>query len=433
MPHTLDPLPIPMATRPVSGRVNLPGSKSYTNRALPIAALATGTSALRGVLDSDDTRYMAGALEAMGFVVQADWDRGIIEIEGADGVVPARSADLFLGNSGTSMRFLTALACLGHGRFRLDGTERMRQRPLSPLIDGLASLRVGIRSEAGNGCPPVIVDADGLPGGTIAMPGDLSSQYFSAVAMILPYASGPLSIEVGGELVSKPYIDMTADTMRVFGVRLRHDNYRRLWVEPEQRYSGRTYDIEPDASAASYFFALAAATGGTITVERLPPSSAQGDLAFVDVLERMGCRVDRASDAVTVTGPDQLRGVDVDMNAISDTVQTLAAIAPLASEPVSIRNVGHIRLKETDRIHAVVTELRRTGIDVDEQSDGLVVHPGVPSPTVINTYDDHRMAMSFAIMGTQVSGTSIADPSCVAKTVPGYWDILFPLLGVSLT
>ncbi len=415
-----DPLPIPTAG-PVHGSVALPGSKSYTNRALPIAALADGTSLLRGALESDDTRYMAEALRALGVKVRADWANGEIEVVGSGGEIVVGSADLFLGNSGTSMRFLTALATLAHGHIRLDGTERMRQRPLAPLIDGLAAVGVSIRSVSGDGCPPVEIDAGGLPAGTIRMRGDLSSQYFSALAMVLPYAAGPLAVEVDGELVSKPYIDMTAGTMRAFGVTLHHDGYRRLWVEPGQRYVARRYDIEPDASAASYFFALAAVSGGTITVQHLPPSSAQGDLRFVDVLESMGCLVERGTDAVTVRGPDRLRGVDVDMNAISDTVQSLAAIAPFAGGPTTIRNVAHIRLKETDRLAALSAELERAGIRVDERADGLTIHPGMPQPVTIHTYDDHRMAMSFAVLGLRTPGIIIRDPDCVAKTFPQFF------------
>lgn len=423
-----DPLEIPVTGRPVSGRVTLPGSKSYTNRALPIAALADGVSTIGGALDSDDTRYMVEALRQLGIEVEADWESSVIRVAGRGGQVPAERAELFLGNSGTSMRFLTAIAALAHGEIRLDGTSRMRERPLAPLIDGLSALGVGITSETGNGCPPVIVRSAGLPGGTIRMRGDLSSQYFSAVAMVLPYARAPLAIAVDGDLVSKPYIDMTASTMAAFGVELHHDRYERLWVEPGKRYLARDYVVEPDASAASYFFALAAVSGGTITVEHLPPTSKQGDLAFVDVLEQMGCVVERSATHVTVTGPDRLLGIDIDMNAISDTVPTLAAIAPFATGPVVIRNVEHIRVKETDRIAAVVTELRRMAVDVDELDDGLVIRPSEPQAATIQTYDDHRMAMSFAIAATQVSGTSIADPGCVAKTVPGFWRLLFPLL-----
>jgi 3-phosphoshikimate 1-carboxyvinyltransferase len=259
------------------------------------------------------------------------------------------------------------------------------------------------------------------------MRGDLSSQYFTALALAAPYAHGALTIEVEGELVSKPYLDITAASMAAFNVTLHNDVYRRFWVESGQRYLGRDYHVEPDASAASYFFALAAVTGGTISVAGLPASSAQGDIHFVDVLERMGCTVERG-ETITVTGPRHLRGVEVDMNAISDTVMSLAAIAPFADGPVSIRNVGHIRLKETDRIAAVAAELGRMGVRVDEQPDGLVIHPGEPQPAVIQTYDDHRMAMSFAITGVRAVGIQIADPGCVSKTVPRYWEILFPLL-----
>ena len=425
-----DPLSVPHATAPVHGRVTLPGSKSYTNRALPIAALAKGPSVLRGALDSDDTRYMVSALQALGFAIEVDWATGELHVDGRDGHIPAAQAELFLGNSGTSMRFLTALVALGHGAFRLDGTARMRQRPLAPLLDGLRSLGVDVSSEAGNGCPPVVLRGRGLPGGRVTMAGDLSSQYFSALAMTLPYARAPLQIDVRGELVSKPYIDMTAATMRAFGVMLEHANYQRMWVAAGQRYVGRAYDIEPDASAASYFFALAAVTGGELTVERLPPTSAQGDLRFIDVLQEMGCVVHRGADAVTLRGPAQLRGLDVDMNDISDTVQTLAAIAPFAASPVTIRNVAHIRHKETDRLAACATELRRLGVPVEERPDGLLIQPASPGSAVVQTYDDHRMAMSFAVTAARSdSDIRIADPGCVAKTVPGFWDLLFPLLG----
>ena len=424
----IDPLPIPTAAGPVNAVVRLPGSKSFTNRVLPIAALARGRSEISGVLESDDTRYMVEALRALGIVIDAEWDAERVVVEGCDGDIPADRAELFLGNSGTSMRFLSALVALGVGTYRLDGTERMRQRPLQPLIDGLRDLGVDARSEAGDGCPPVEVRSNGLPGELVRMRGDLSSQYFTALALAAPYAHGALTIEVEGELVSKPYLDVTSAAMSAFGVTLHNDEYRRFWIEPGQRYQGRAYQVEPDASAASYFFALAAVTGGTISVAGLPASSAQGDLHFVDVLEQMGCIVER-DETLTVTGPRQLRGIDVDMNAISDTVMSLAAIAPFADGLVSIRNVGHIRLKETDRIAAIATELGRMGIRVVEQPEGLVIHPGQPQPATVQTYDDHRMAMSFAITGVRAPGICIADPGCVSKTVPRFWEILFPLLG----
>jgi 3-phosphoshikimate 1-carboxyvinyltransferase len=283
-------------------------------------------------------------------------------------------------------------------------------------------------SEAGNGCPPVVIESIGIEGGPVSMDGSLSSQYFTALAMVMPYATSPVDLRVKGDLVSKPYLDITAAAMASFGVTLNHENYERFWVNPGERYSGRIYDVEPDASSASYFFDLAAVTGGSIAVRGLPWSSAQGDLKFVDVLKQMGCTVDRG-DVVTVTGPARLAGVDVDMNAISDTVMSLAAIAPFASDPVTIRNVEHIRHKETDRISAITTELRRLGIQVDERPDSLTIYPGSPTGATVETYDDHRMAMAFAVTGTRAPGISIQDPGCVSKTVPRFWDILFPLLG----
>ncbi|MEZ4523920.1 MAG: 3-phosphoshikimate 1-carboxyvinyltransferase [Thermomicrobiales bacterium] len=425
-----DPYPVPTASGPVTGRVTLPGSKSITNRALMIAALANGPSILHGVLDSDDTRYMVGALETLGFSVQADWDGRTVEIEGLGGRIPAQEAELFLGNSGTSMRFLTALCAIGNGRFLLDGTEAMRLRPIGPLLDALRQLGVDARSVNGDDCPPIEIRTKGFEPGTVRVPGNLSSQYFSALAMVLPATPGDYRIEVEGDLVSKPYIDLTASTLRAFGVEMKHDNYQAIWVEPNQTYQGRTYTIEPDASAASYFYALAAVSGGSITVEALPPSSKQGDIHFVDVLERMGCRVDRNQE-ITVYGTDQLRGIDCDMNAISDTVMSLAAIAPFADGPTTMSNIGHIRLKETDRLAATCAELGRMGIQVEERADSLTIQPGKPQPATIQTYDDHRMAMAFAITGTQAAGIKIADPACVSKTLPEFWEILERLVGLS--
>ncbi len=423
------PMSVPVASRPVHGRVTLPGSKSFTNRALPIAALAEGVSTIHGALDSDDTRYMVQALQTLGVRVTADWDTGTIVVTGTNGMIPATNADLYLGNSGTSMRFLAALVALGNGRYRLDGNEAMRQRPIGPLLDGLHSMGVDVRELGAPGFPPLEVGAEGLPGGTVVMPGDLSSQYFSALAMVAPYSRRAMEIVVQGELVSKPYIDLTANAMAAFGVTLRHDDYQRIWVEPGERYRATDYQVEPDASAASYFFALAAVTGGSITVERLPPSSTQGDTTFVDVLEAMGCVVERGAHDITVHGPERLQGIDVDMNAISDTVMTLAAIAPFADGPTTIRNIAHIRLKETDRLTAIATELGRMSIATDETADSITIYPGQPQPATVHTYDDHRIAMSFAITAVRAPGILIADPGCVRKTVPRFWDILFDLIG----
>ena len=417
--------------RPIDADVVVPGSKSLTNRALLIAALADGVSHLSGALFSDDTAYMAEALNALGLAVESDEAGASFVVHGGSGTFPAREGDLFVGNAGTAMRFLTAALPLGHGRFRIDGVPRMRKRPLGPLLDALNQLGGNAMSELGTDCPPVVVIADGLPGGSCHMAGDQSSQYFSALLMVAPYAAKDVEIDVIGELVSKPYMTMTAAVMHDFGVETELDTreWKRFRVAAGQRYVGREYRVEPDASNASYFFAAAAVTGGRIRVDGLGRRSTQGDLSFVDVLAAMGCNVTIADEWTEVRGPEggRLRGVDLDLNAISDTAQTLAAIAPFAEGATRIRGIEHARLKETDRVAAMATELRRLGQRVEEHSDGLTIWPLPITPAEIATYDDHRMAMSFAVTGLRASGVRILDPGCTAKTFPDYFDRLFAL------
>jgi 3-phosphoshikimate 1-carboxyvinyltransferase len=422
-------LAIRPAAGPVDATVVLPGSKSYTNRALIIAAMAHGPSLLRQALFSDDTDYMAGALQALGIQVQANADRQEFRVQGGGGAIPVAEAELFVGNAGTAARFLTSFVALGHGQYVIDGVPRMRQRPIQPLLAALQQLGVDAASVAGDGCPPVRVRSNGLAGGRASMRGDISSQYFSSVLMVAPLSQLGVELEVEGDLVSKPYIAMTASTMAAFGATMHNHGYRRFSVPGGQRYTGRTYDIEPDASGASYFFAAAAVTGGRVRVQHLGRDSGQGDLRFVDVLERMGCTVTRAAEYTEVAGPAQLRGVDADMGDISDTAQTLAAIAPFADGPVTLRGVAHIRNKETDRVSAVATELRRMGVTVDERPDSLTVHPATPHAADIETYDDHRMAMSFAVAGLRQAGLRIKDPGCVSKTFPDFWDRFAALQG----
>lgn len=412
-------------SRPIDTVARIPGSKSITNRALLVAALADGESELTGALHSDDTRYMAAALNALGVTVETDEPGERFRIVGGGGTFSASEADLFVGNAGTAMRFLTAALPLGHGRYRIDGIERMRKRPLAPLLQALNDLGADTVSEAGTGCPPVVVQANGLRGGTTTMTGDQSSQFFSALLLAAPYAERGVEVGVLGDLVSKPYMPMTAAVMRAFGVELELDTaeWKTFRVAPGQCYRGRAFRIEPDASNASYFFAAAAVTGGRIRVDGLGANSTQGDLHFVDVLSAMGANVTIADDYVEVNGPEdgKLMGVDLDLNAISDTAQTLAAIAPFASGPTTIRGVGHARLKETDRVAAMANELRRLGQVVEERPDGLTIHPQPITPANIETYDDHRMAMSFAIAGLRAPGVRILDPGCVAKTFPDYF------------
>ncbi len=414
-------LAIEPLARPLDATVTVPGSKSLTNRALLIAALADGRSILTGALASDDTRHMAGALRALGVgVAQEDGPDGArFIVDGCAGRFPVREADLFIGASGTAARFLTAALALGHGRYTLDGVPRMRERPIEPLLTALRQLGATIDSREGTGCPPIVAEANGLPGEECGVRGDLSSQFLSALLMVGPYAGGGLTVRVEGELVSQPYIGITTAIMRDFGATI-VEGPDRYAIAPGV-YRAREYAIEPDATAASYFYAAAAVTGGTVRVAGLGRGAVQGDLAFVDVLERMGCAIERGEDSIVVRGPSQLRGIDVEMGDISDTAQTLAAIAPFAAGPVTIRGLAHARLKETDRVAAVVTELRRLGIAVEERPDGMTIQPDTPHAGTVATYDDHRMAMSFALIGLCVSGIRIADPGCVAKTFPDYF------------
>ena len=417
-----DPLPISRVMHPLSGTVRPPGSKSLTNRALIVAALADGGSELTGVLDSQDTQVMLDSLARLGFDVRHDSSLATVRLGGCRGTVPSGGAELWLENSGTSIRFLTALCAVGRGEYRLDGSTRMRERPIGDLIAALNQLGGNVTSDAGTDCPPVRVVADGLLGGTVDVPGSISSQFLSAVLMAAPTAANRVDTHVAGTLVSVPYVEMTLAVMRQFGVKVEYDSYAQFSIEP-QLYTPTRYAIEPDASAASYFFAAAAVTGGEITVQGLTRDALQGDVRFVDALAEMGCAVIEGRDSITVRG-GPLRGIDIDMNAISDTAQTLAAIAPFAEGRTRIRNVAHMRHKETDRISALATELRRLGVRVDEFDDGLQIHPGPLQPATIETYDDHRMAMSFAITGLKSPGIQIADPGCTAKTYPHFFDDL---------
>ena len=423
-----DPYAPAPAAGPIDAVVTVPGSKSITNRALLVAALADGASELTGALFSDDTRYMAAALNQLGVRVESDEATSRFLVQGGGGTFIAPAADLFIGNSGTTARFLTAALPLGQGVYRLDGVPRMRQRPIAPLLQALRDLGADAVSEPGTGCPPVIVRASGLPGGRVRVAGDESSQFFTALLLAAPYATHGITIEIDGDLVSKPYLPMTAAVMAAFGVRADIDEtgWRTLAVAPGQRYTGRPYAIEPDASSASYFFAAAAVTGGRVRLEGLGRESTQGDLRFIDILAAMGADVREEANAVEVTGPagGALRGGEFDMGLISDTAQTLAAIAPFAREPVTIRGVAHNRLKETDRIAAVTTELRKLGQAVEEFADGLTITPRPVTPADIDTYEDHRIAMSFAITALRVPGIRLRDPGCVAKTFPDFFDRL---------
>ncbi len=415
----------PLAAAP-DASVRVPGSKSITNRALLLAALATGESTLRGALTSDDTGYMADALRALGVDVRHGDRADTLCVHGCGGDWPAGEAELFVGNAGTAMRFLVAALCLGRGTYRIDGSSRMRQRPIGALVDALSHLGADLHCE-GDATPPVAVRAAGLAGGRCRIDASRSSQFLSALLQVASYAEGDVEIEIEGRQIAQPYVEMTLAVMRSFGVEATPSEPRRFRIEAGQRYRGRVYAIEPDASAAHYFWAAAALTGGRVRVDGLGPSSLQGDVRFADVLEEMGAEVERRPEYIEVRGRPPLRGVDVDMNAISDTAPTLAVLAAFADSDVAIRNVEHLRWQESDRLQAVASELERLGVGVDERRDGLTIHPAPPRPGLVQTYDDHRIAMSFALAGLVAKGIRIADPGCVAKTFPRYFEQLAEL------
>lgn len=437
-----DPLEVHGLTAPARATVQLPGSKSITNRALVCAALADGRTCITGALDSEDTDAMAGCLRALGVSVTGSVDpRGVetgnvtLTVQGSAGHLGGAGGNapepglppgvLDARLSGTTSRFVAPLAALSGGSVLLDGAGPLRERPMADLFDALGALGGVVEPLGVPGHLPVLIDggAAGIPGGSVTVRGDVSSQFISGLLMAGPVMAQGLSVELDGPLVSRPYVSMTIAVMRSFGADVEaSDDLSRISVVPSGYRALEEYAVEPDASAASYFFALAAGGGGEVRVEGLGETSLQGDLGFVGVLAAMGAQIERGTHHTTVRGTGELHGVEVDMVDISDTVPTLAALAPMAEGPTTIGGVGFVRGKETDRISSVVTELNRLGIDAEEHDDGLVVRPGRPNGQVVRTYDDHRMAMSFAVLGLLAGGVSIADPGCVAKTFPGFWD-----------
>jgi 3-phosphoshikimate 1-carboxyvinyltransferase len=418
-----DPLPID-PRGPLDARVRVPGSKSVTNRALVAAALAEGTSALSGGLESDDTRVMVASLTALG--VSLDVRAEPWRVEGSGGRLRAPSAPLFTGNSGTTARFLTAAATLADGPVVIDGSPRMRERPIDDLTRALEKLGAPCRLEGERGCPPVWVAGGGLPGGEASIDARRSSQYVSAVLLAAPCAARDVTLRFeGGELVSRPYVDLTLDLMRAFGADADWLDDDALRVRAGATYRGRTHAIEADASSAAYPFCAAAIAGGRVRVDGISPTTRQPDIGILALLERMGCRVARGDDWAEVVGPaDGLRGIDVDMNVLPDAVLALAVVALFAEGPTRIRNVANLRIKETDRLAALETELRKLGADAEAGPDWLEITPRPLVPAEIDTYDDHRMAMAFALAGLRQPGVAIRDPGCVSKTWPDYFAML---------
>lgn len=415
---------------PVVGSASVPGSKSLTNRYLACAALAGGASVIRGASLSDDARAMIDGLAALGVDVDVRSDDALVRVIGGGGNWRADDARIDVGHAGTAMRFLTGLACVGYGEYRLDGSPRMRERPIADLVDALRTLGARIDYEQREGYPPLRVYAEGLAGGEVILDSPRSSQFVSALLMVAPYARHDVLIGIEGALVSEPYIEITLDVMRAMGVDLVDVDGRRFVVPAVQRYRPGEFTVEPDASAATYFWAAAAVTGGRVTVRGLARGSRQGDVNFVNVLADMGCRVEETPEGLCVAAPvdGRLRGIAVDLNAMPDTVQTLAAVALFADGPTRIDNVANLRIKETDRIAALGAELAKLGAAVEPRPDGLTITPPrVVTPAEIRTYDDHRMAMSLALAGLGAGGVTIRDAGCVSKSFPGYFETLAAL------
>ncbi|MCG6877575.1 MAG: 3-phosphoshikimate 1-carboxyvinyltransferase [Deltaproteobacteria bacterium] len=403
--------------------VTMPGSKSITHRALIAGGLAEGTTILRNDLISEDTLHTARALENIGVRMKRRDDHLVVEgIDQKKCDQPWEMA-VYLGNSGTSFRLMLPVLALAGGRFLVTGTPRMRDRPVGPLVDALRQLGVRIACTGRDGFPPVRILSGGIRGGAINLPGDASSQFLSALLLSGPYAEKGVDITVKGDLVSKPYVDVTIDVMNSFGVSVERTGFARFSVSGGQTYRSMDYTVSGDASSASYFWAGAAITGKTVTTKNINPQGRQGDVRLLEVFEQMGCAIQRDTDRVTVSG-GKLSAVDVDMGAMPDMVPTLAAVALFAQGKTTISNVAHLRFKESDRLSAVAREWRKLGGRVEEFEDSLVIHGEEPlHGTDVDTYDDHRLAMSLAVIGLRIPGVRIQNPACVNKSFPQFWDL----------
>ncbi len=411
---------------PISNHIKLsitvPGSKSITHRALITAALAKGHSTLENILLAEDTLLTAEALRQMGVKIDIFDTKAFVQGVGERLIPPEKP--IYLGNSGTSMRLLTAICAISHGYFVLTGNERMQQRPIQPLLDALNQWGVEAYSKKDNGCPPVIIETQGLKGGKTEIDTTISSQFLSGLLLAAPYGKQDCIIKVRGKTASRPYVDLTIAVMESFGVPVKNQNYRCFEVK-RSHYQACKYTIEGDCSTASYFWAAAAILKGEVTVRPISQFSKQADMGFVNVLKKMGCQIITQEDGIKVIGKD-LKGITVDMNNMPDVVPTLAVVAAFAKGETVINNVGHLRIKECDRLHALSTELKKMGIEVKEKKDGLIIKGNQPKGVEIETYNDHRIAMSFAIAGLKVPGIIIRNPDCVKKSFPGFWEtVLF--------
>ncbi len=416
---------------PPDAALTVPGSKSLSQRALLVAALAEGVSQLHDPLDSEDTRLLCAALRAFGVAIDCG-DARCWQVTGSGGRLRPPAEPLYLANNGTATRLLTSVAALATGEVRITGDSRMAQRPIAPLLSALQGWGVAVASERENGCPPLRIEGRGIRGGGTTLAAGQSSQYLSSLLLVAPYVAQEASIAVTGTLYSRPYVEMTLAVMRDFGVTVRADAELRHFVVSPGKYRGRRYAIEGDASSASYFFAAAAIGKGRVRVENLSLPSLQGDARFLELLERMGCRLQQDGAGVCVQGVPALQAIEADMGDMPDVAPTLAVVAAFAHGQSTIANIAHLRVKESDRVSAVVQELRRLGVAVEEREDAMLIHgrggEGLHGAR-IHTYNDHRIAMSFALAGLRVAGVEIADAHCVAKSFPDFWErfrLLYP-------
>jgi len=429
--------------RSAGGTVRLPGSKSLSNRILLLSALAEGTTEIHNLLDSDDVRHMLGALDALGLQPHFDAETLQAVIPGVGGALSTEAAfapgPIFLGNAGTAMRPLTAALAASHGRFTLIGEPRMYERPIGHLLAPLRELGATIDCTKDEGYPPLDIRATGLRGGSVSIDGSVSSQFLTALLMAAPLAEGPVTITIDGDLVSKPYILITLDVMRKFGIEVEREDWHSFHVRPGTYQSPGKIGVEGDASSASYFLALAAIRGGTIRVQGVGSDSVQGDAKFAEVLGDMGAQVKFGPDWTEVTRGKQLssgkwlRGIDADLNHIPDAAMTIATTALFAEGPTVIRNVANWRVKETDRLAAMAIELRKVGATIDEGQDYIAITPPAKlRSAAIDTYDDHRMAMCFSLCAcadAEDAEITINDPGCVSKTFPDYFEVLETVCG----
>jgi len=416
--------------QPVDAQTTMPGSKSFTNRALVMAALAKGKSRILGFSESDDCNALINAFRRIGVAIEKTTQE--IIVNGTDGKFREHNVKIDMGMAGTSMRFFTSIACLVPGTILLDGSERMRQRPIGELANALSSLGADITYLQTTGCPPIKIGGT-IQGGKVKIKGNTSSQYFTSLLLVAPVLEDGLEIEAVNEQAEKSYVDMTINGLQGFGITVKNEVYKKYIVTSDQTYQATNYQVEGDASGASYFWAVAALTKGCIRITNINPNSSQGDMKFPDLLEKMGCVVRKNSQErwIEVQGPEQLEGIDVNMDSMPDTAQTLAVIAAFAKGTTKITGLSTLQNKETDRLLALQNELAKMAIKSKTGADYIIIEGGDPVGASIETYDDHRMAMAFSIAGTKICGVEILDPMVVSKSFPDFWE-KFENIGVEI-